>query len=72
MENKCKALKCETELTGSQRDYCSGRCKQAVKYAVKTGRQCKSCWKPTKPTPAMGGYTHLCERKRCIKGRVAQ
>jgi hypothetical protein len=67
--SKCIALDCDKELEGRQAKFCSHRCKQAEKYAVKTGRQCRACHKPMKPKPVLGGYAEYCERKACIKKR---
>ncbi len=64
---KCVAINCDEELSGSQRLYCSHRCKQAVKYAVKTGRQCRECYMPiAEPVPVMGGYADLCGATKCL------
>ena len=66
----CVSLKCEKALKGSERLYCSNACKQAVKYAEARGRQCKACHKDIKkPVPVIGGYSNVCQRKRCIKER---
>ena len=60
---KCMALNCDETLPPDRPKYCSNRCKQAVKYAVKTGRQCKQCGSViTKPKPVMGGFNQYCRR----------
>ena len=61
--SKCKAIGCDEELTGRKVDYCSNRCKQKVKYAIKTGRQCRVCRKEIKrPVPVLGGFRETCGR----------
>ena len=65
--SKCKV--CEVELGGRQRTFCSNKCKQVAKYQQAKGERCKACKKPMKPTPIMGGFETLCERKRCIASR---
>lgn len=68
--SKCGAIDCDAELGGRQSRFCSNRCKQAVKYAVSKGEQCKACLKPIrKPIPVLGGFSQYCDRKRCIKER---
>lgn len=58
---------CKAELGGSQRMFCSNRCKQADKYDRKRGLRCGKCHKPIKkPVPIPGGYSQQCDRKRCL------
>jgi len=67
---KCKAMDCDNELQGRATRFCSNRCKQAVKYQVAKGRQCKACLKPIKkPVPVLGGFSPYCDRKRCEASR---
>ena len=68
--SKCKSINCDKELEGGQRNYCSNRCKQAVKNAINRGKQCKNCFRPiSKPTPVLGGYEEYCSRRGCEKMR---
>jgi hypothetical protein len=63
MKPTCSALNCDEDLTGKKAMYCSHRCKQTVKYAIKNGRQCRYCHRPiNKPVPALGGYNQYCRR----------
>jgi hypothetical protein len=63
MSEKCKAPDCDKELEGGHTKFCGNRCKQSSKYAVKMGKQCKSCYRHiTKPVPKMGGFNRYCRR----------
>ena len=67
MKQDRECVICSKQLGGSQRIFCSNRCKQAEKYARKCGRICAACHKPIKkPVPVVGGFSQQCDRKRCI------
>jgi hypothetical protein len=64
----CIAERCDETLEGRQSMYCSHRCKQAVKYAIKTGRQCRNCGRLiSKPVPTLGGYNKYCKRTKACR-----
>ena len=66
----CLALNCDNELDGNKSMYCDNKCKQSVKNAVNSGRQCNACHKVIKvPIPVMGGMKRTCNRVRCRKAR---
>lgn len=68
---QCKCPGCTNKLTANKSKYCSNRCKQAVKYAVQTGRLCAACHQPNKPEQLPNGkFRKFCRREACTATRI--